>query len=66
MQGGGSLGAYACGVFKVLAKHKIKFDIISGVFIGAVNRAIIAAGLRRAGDCKAWNNKKCRKMLQKR
>jgi NTE family protein len=47
MQGGGSLGAYECGVFKVLAKHKMKFDIISGVSIGAVNVAIIAAGLRR-------------------
>jgi NTE family protein len=49
MQGGGSLGAYECRVFKVLAKHKIKFDIISGVSIGAVNGAIIAAGLRKGG-----------------
>lgn len=35
LQGGGSLGAYECGVYKTLAKHKIKFDIISGTSIGA-------------------------------
>ena len=42
MQGGGSLGAYECGVFKTLAKLGIKFDIISGTSIGAINAAIIA------------------------
>ena len=41
MQGGGSLGAYECGVCKVLAKHEIKFDIIAGTSIGAINAAII-------------------------
>jgi NTE family protein len=44
MQGGGSLGAYECGVCKVLAKHDIEFDIIAGTSIGAINAAIIAAG----------------------
>lgn len=43
MQGGGSLGAYECGVYKALANHDIKFDIVSGTSIGAVNAAIIAA-----------------------
>ncbi len=43
LQGGGSLGAYECGVFKALSRHKIKFDIVSGTSIGAVNAAIIAA-----------------------
>ena len=42
MQGGGSLGAYECGVFKTLAKHGIKFDIVAGTSIGAVNAGIIA------------------------
>jgi len=42
MQGGGSLGAYECGVYKTLAKRGIKFDIIAGTSIGAVNAAIIA------------------------
>jgi NTE family protein len=44
MQGGGSLGAYECGVCKVLVKHDIEFDIIAGTSIGAINAAIIAAG----------------------
>jgi NTE family protein len=43
LQGGGSLGAYECGVYKTLAKHNIKFDIVSGTSIGALNAAIIAA-----------------------
>ena len=42
LQGGGSLGAFACGVFKVLYKKNIKFDIVSGTSIGAINGAIIA------------------------
>jgi NTE family protein len=42
MQGGGSLGAYECGVYKTLAKHNIKFDVIAGTSIGAINASIIA------------------------
>jgi NTE family protein len=41
MQGGGSLGAFACGVFKALVKHKVHIDIVAGTSIGAVNAAII-------------------------
>lgn len=41
LQGGGSLGAYECGVYKALNKHGIKFDIVAGTSIGAVNAAII-------------------------
>jgi NTE family protein len=48
MQGGGSLGAYECGVYKTLAKHDIKFDIVSGTSIGALNAAIIAASATTA------------------
>lgn len=43
MQGGGSLGAYECGVYKSLVKHEIRFDIVAGTSIGAVNAAIIAS-----------------------
>lgn len=43
MQGGGSLGAYECGVYKTLVKHNIEFDIVSGTSIGALNAAIIAS-----------------------
>ena len=42
LQGGGSLGAFGCGVFKVLAKRNIKLDIVAGTSIGGVNAAIIA------------------------
>ncbi len=42
LQGGGSLGAFGCGVFKSLAKNDIKLDIIAGTSIGGVNAAIIA------------------------
>src|SRR5215212_11464124 len=42
MQGGGSLGSFACGVFKALIKQKVRIDIVAGTSIGAVNAAIIA------------------------
>ena len=41
MQGGGSLGAFGCGVYKALVKKKIRIDIAAGTSIGAVNAAII-------------------------
>jgi NTE family protein len=41
LQGGGSLGAFACGVFKALVKKKIGIDIAAGTSIGAINAAII-------------------------
>ena len=42
LQGGGSLGAFACGVFKALVKNDIKIDIVAGTSIGGVNASIIA------------------------
>ena len=42
LQGGGSLGAFGCGVFKALANKNIKLDIVAGTSIGGVNGAIIA------------------------
>lgn len=42
LQGGGSLGAFGCGVFKAIAKNNIKIDIIAGTSIGGVNAAILA------------------------
>ena len=41
LQGGGSLGALACGVFKALVKKNVRIDIVAGTSIGAVNAAII-------------------------
>jgi len=51
LQGGGSLGAFACGVFKAFAKKNIKFNIISGTSIGAINGAI-AAGSKNDNPAK--------------
>jgi NTE family protein len=42
LQGGGSLGAYECGVFKELDRHGVKFDVVVGTSIGAINASIIA------------------------
>ena len=42
LQGGGSLGAFGCGVFKALANHNIKIDIVAGTSIGGLNATIIA------------------------
>jgi len=42
LQGGGSLGAFACGVYKAFAKKNMKFDIIAGTSIGGINGAIAA------------------------
>ncbi|HEU4823083.1 MAG TPA: patatin-like phospholipase family protein [Nitrososphaeraceae archaeon] len=41
LQGGGSLRAFACGVFKALVKKKIRIDIVADTSIGAINAAII-------------------------
>ena len=43
LQGGGSLGAYKYGVYKMIAKHDIKFDILAGSSIGAINSSIICS-----------------------
>jgi len=51
MQGGGSLGAYECGAYKGLARQGIKFDIVAGTSIGAINAAIIAGS--KSGDSAA-------------
>ena len=42
LQGGGSLGAFGCGVYKSLAENNVNIDIIAGTSIGGVNAAIIA------------------------
>src|SRR5215467_6100423 len=42
LQGGGSLGAFGCGVYKALANNNIKIDIVAGTSIGGLNATIIA------------------------
>jgi NTE family protein len=48
LQGGGSLGAFGCGVFKALHDNQIPLDIVGGTSIGAVNAAIICGS--RSGN----------------
>src|SRR5918992_3868258 len=50
LQGGGSLGAFGCGVFKALAKNNIKIDIIAGTSIGGLNGSIIAGSKKDYPD----------------
>lgn len=52
LQGGGSLGAYECGVFRILSENNIRFDIVAGTSIGAVNAAIIASYRREKDPAK--------------
>lgn len=50
LQGGGSLGAYECGVLKHLYKKGILFDVLAGSSIGAVNTSIIASAQNTQKD----------------
>jgi predicted acylesterase/phospholipase RssA len=50
LQGGGSLGAYECGVYRCLYKNQIKFDVLAGSSIGAVNASIICAAQNAGKD----------------
>jgi NTE family protein len=43
LQGGGSLGAYECGVYKIVSELGIKLDVVAGTSIGAINATIISA-----------------------
>jgi NTE family protein len=46
LQGGGSLGAFGCGVYKAIVKNNINLDVIAGTSIGGINAAIIAGSKR--------------------
>src|SRR5260370_28849660 len=45
LQGGGSFGAFTWGVLDRLLEREIAFDAISGASAGAVNAALLAAGM---------------------
>ena len=59
LQGGGALGAYEAGVFKVLYDRlyetgKPLFDIVAGTSIGAINAAILVSHVIKNGN--SWKN----------
>ena len=41
LSGGGSKGSYQIGVWKALRKLKIKYDIVTGTSVGALNGALM-------------------------
>ena len=41
LSGGGSKGSYQIGAWKALKKLHIKFDIVTGTSVGALNGALI-------------------------
>jgi NTE family protein len=53
LQGGGSLGAYECGVYKKLFERGIEFDILAGSSIGAINASIICSAQNAKKDAAA-------------
>ena len=55
LSGGGAKGAYQIGVWRALRKLNIKYDIITGTSVGALNGAMMVTGdYKRA--YKIWKN----------
>lgn len=53
LSGGGSKGAYQMGVWKALKKLNIKYDIVTGTSVGAINGALMVQGEYRKA-IKLW------------
>jgi NTE family protein len=54
LSGGGGRGAYHVGVYKYLEEQGFKPDVVVGTSIGAVNGAMITAGLTAADLEREW------------
>lgn len=57
LSGGGSKGAYQIGVWKGLRKLHIKYDIVTGTSVGAINAALLTQNKFRLA-LKFWSNLK--------
>lgn len=55
LSGGGSRGAYQIGVWKALKKLHIKYDIITGTSVGALNGVLMVQNDLKKG-IKLWQN----------
>lgn len=53
LSGGGSKGSYQIGVWKALRKLKIKYDIVTGTSVGALNGALMVQNKFHKA-CKLW------------
>ena len=57
LSGGGGKGAYQIGVFKALKKLRVKYDIVTGTSVGALNGAyMVGKDYKKA--LKVWKNMK--------
>lgn len=68
LSGGGSRGAYEAGVLRYIRErlprvlgHQVRFDVVSGTSVGAINASYLAATADRvevqaAGLCDAWRS----------
>lgn len=61
--GGGALGAVEVGLYRALVELGITFDFVVGASIGAVNGALIAAGLTPAEMEERWRRLRTRDVL---
>ncbi len=50
LQGGGSLGAYECGVCNILYKQDARFHVFAGSSIGSINCSILASAQNGGKD----------------
>ena len=55
LSGGGSKGSYQIGVWKALKKLHIKYDIVTGTSVGALNGALMTQNTYRKAK-KLWKN----------
>lgn len=63
LSGGGSKGSYQIGVWKALKKLKIKYDIITGTSVGALNGALMTQNTYYRAK-KLWNNLTMKKIFK--
>lgn len=55
LSGGGAKGSYEIGVWKALKKLKIKYDIVTGTSVGALNGSMMVTGEYKKA-VKIWEN----------
>lgn len=62
--GGSAHGAIEVGLYQALEELKIPFDFVVGTSIGAINGAMIAAGMSAAELAECWQKLKTRDVLE--
>ena len=65
LEGGGAKGAYAFGCIKALTEAGIRFDAVAGSSVGALNAALLGAGMVDFGEA-YWGAMRHRKVYRPR